>query len=107
MGILADRIIGIERFNGIINCKVRYFNLMQPLLSGYLTYYAQVGAPANAQIMKTIIEGMAPYHIVSEEFLALLNGSGFSNFSKYFIESHIKLYSRSLRAATLNTELKI
>ena len=80
---------------------------MQPLLAGYLNYYSLIGAPVNGQIMKSIIEGYAPYHAVSEEFLQLLNRCGWSNFSRYFIESHVKLYSRSIRAATLNAEVNI
>jgi hypothetical protein len=107
LGILTDRVIGIERYQGVINCKVRYFNLMQPLLAGYINYYNSQDAPVNGQIMKTVIEGYAPYHAVSEEFLQLLNKSGWSNFSKYFIESHVKLYSRSIRASTLNSEAHI
>ncbi len=65
LGILTDRVIGIERYQGATNCKVRYFNLMQPLLAGYINYYISQDAPINGQIMKTVIEGYAPYHAVS------------------------------------------
>lgn len=58
---------------------------MQPLISGYLNYYSMVQAPINPQVIKAVIEGLAPYHIVSEEFLALLNKNSLSNFSRYFI----------------------
>ena len=50
---------------------------------------------------------MAPYHGVSEEFLSLLNRSGWAPLSRYFIEAQIKFYSRSIRAATMNAELKM
>ena len=80
---------------------------MQPLISGYINYYNMLGAPINPITIKAIIEGMSPYHIVSEEFLALLNKNSLSNYSRYFIESHIKLYSRSIRSSTLNSEVKI
>jgi len=66
LGILTDRIIGIEKFQGAINCKVRYFNLMQPLLAGYINYYNFAGAVINADLLKRVIEGFAPYHIISE-----------------------------------------
>lgn len=86
---------------------MRYFNLMQVLICGYLNYYSMMEAPINPQTIKAVIEGLAPYHIVSEEFLALLNKSSLSNFSRYFIESNIKLYSRPIRAATFNSEVRI
>jgi hypothetical protein len=58
---------------------------MQPLISGYINYYNLMGALLNPMTIKTVIEGFAPYHIVSEEFLALLNKNSLSNFSRYFI----------------------
>ena len=64
---------------------MRYFNMMQPLISGYINYYRLLGAPINPFTIKAVIEGMAPYHIVSEEFLALLNKNSLSNFSRFFI----------------------
>ena len=64
---------------------MRYFNLLQPLISGYINYYLSMGAPINPVTIKTVIEGLAPYHIVSEEFLALLNRNSLSNYSRYFI----------------------
>jgi len=41
--------------------------MMQPLLSGYLNYYSHKGAlkEIKGELMKAVIEGMAPYHIVS------------------------------------------
>lgn len=107
LGVMADRIIGIERIEGQCVCKVRYFNLMQPLLAGYLSYYALVGAPPVPAVLKAVVEGFSPYHIVSEPFLQQLNRSGLNSFSKYFIESHVKLYSRSLRASTLNSRIQV
>ena len=66
MGILCDRIIGIEKVGNEVNCKMRYFNMMQPVISGYINYYKLLGAPLNPLTIKAVIEGMAPYHIVSE-----------------------------------------
>lgn len=80
---------------------------MQPLLAGYINYYNFAGAVINADVLKRVIEGFAPYHIISQEFIQLLNRNGLSSFSRYFIESNVKLYSRAIRAATMNSEAKI
>ena len=40
--------------------------MMQPLVSGYLNFYELISAPINANLIKNVIEGLAPYHIVSE-----------------------------------------
>lgn len=104
--MLADRILGIEKQDDKVTCKMRYFNLMQPLVSGYLNYYAHVGAPINPLSLKTLIEALAPYHIVSEPFLALLNRHALTNFTRYFLESNLKLYSRTIRASTLDAEIR-
>ena len=106
LGVLADRILGIEKQDDRVTCKMRYFNMMQPLISGYLNYYALVGAPLNPLALKTLIESMAPYHIISEPFLSLLNRHSLTNFTRYFLESNLKLYSRSIRAATLDAEIR-
>ena len=45
---------------------MRYFNMMQPVISGYINYYKLLGAPLDPLTIKAVIEGMAPYHIVSE-----------------------------------------
>lgn len=65
MGILADRIIGIEKKNDKIVNKIRYFNLMEPLLAGYLSYHKLASIPIDQQVCKNIIEAYAPYHLVS------------------------------------------
>ena len=73
MRVMADRIVGIEKIDKKINLKARYFNLMEPLVSGYLNYFKVTEAPINQQAIKRIIECFSPYFIVSEEFVDLLN----------------------------------
>lgn len=52
-----DRIIGVEknRIKQDTTCKSRYFNLMEPLLAGYLTYHKLMSIPINQVIAKRII----------------------------------------------------
>ena len=80
---------------------------MEPLLSGYLAFHKINDTPIDPAKSKKIIECFSPYHIISESFLKLLNDMKLSSFSKYFIENNMKLYSKSIRANTMNSSLKI
>jgi hypothetical protein len=62
---MVDRILSIERFENNITCKSRYFNLMEPLISGYLSYHKLHDTPIDQIKCKKIIECYSPYHIVS------------------------------------------
>jgi hypothetical protein len=90
-----------------VNVKARYFKIMEPLVSGYLNYQQIAEIPIDHQKIKNIIECFAPYFIVSEEFISLLNSRGLSSVSKYFLEGNEKMYSKPLRAKTLNDLYKI
>lgn len=108
MRVMADRILGAEKaIDGTITVKARYFKIMEPLISGYLNYQQIADIPVDQQKIKNIIECFAPYFIVSEEFITLLNNRGLSSISKYFLEGNERMYSRPLRAKTLNNIVKI
>ena len=70
-------------------------------------YYKIFDQPIDSNKCKKIIECFSPYHIVSESFLKQLNDMKLTSFSKYFIETNIKLYSKSIRANTFNSSLKM
>jgi len=105
---MGDRVFGVEKnIEGGINVKARYFKIMEPLISGYLNYAQIADIPVDYQKIKSVIECFAPYFIVSEEFIGLLNSRGLASMSKYFLEGNEKMYSKPLRAKTLNDLVKI
>lgn len=62
---MTDRIFGIEKSNKKINIKSRYFNMMEPIVSGYLNYQRVAENPIDQIMIKRVIECYAPYFIVS------------------------------------------
>lgn len=80
---------------------------MEPLVGGYLNYQQIAGIIVDEHKIKHIIECLAPYFNVSEDFIGLLNSRNLSSISKYFLEGNEKMYSKPLRAKTLNNLFRI
>lgn len=104
---MADRMITAGRTNlrkkekqQTVEFKTRYFNIMEPLIAGYLNYCSFFAASFEVPIIRKIITSFVPYFKVSERFIALLNRNKLINFSNYFIELGAKSYSLDVRMET-------
>ena len=95
---MVDRIITAGRTNvrkkdkqQAVEFKTRYFNLMEPMTAGYLTYCSLTATPFDVILIRKITTSFAPYFKVSERFISLLNSNKLTNFSNYFLELHLQL----------------
>jgi hypothetical protein len=109
---MVDRIITAGRTNTrkkdkqqAVEFKTRYFNLMEPLISGYLAYCSLAAIPFDVAIIKKIIASFVPYFKVSESFLGILNTNKLMSFSNYFIESAPQSYSVDIKLETFCSEV--
>jgi len=99
---MVDRIIIAARNNirkkdkQPVEFKTRYFNLVEPLIAGYLTYCGLTAIPFTISLIRKITALLVPYFKVSERFLGLLNSNKLTNFSNYFIELTPKSYSADM-----------
>jgi hypothetical protein len=110
--ILVDRIITAGRTNirkkdkqQAVEFKTHYFNLMEPLIAGYLTHCGLTSNPFDLALVRKITTSFVPYFKVSEKFIGLLNSNKLTNFSNYFIELTSKSYSLDIRVETFCSEV--
>ena len=75
-----------------IDFKTRYFNLMEPLVAGYLTYCNLINQKVDTACLRRVMETYQPYNKVSKEFIRLLNSHQLTMYSNYFFDLQPKSY---------------
>ena len=105
--LLGDRIISASRPKPAskkkdkqLDIKTRYFNLMEPLIFGYIGYCSISATKINEGYLKKIVQCFQPVYKVSEVFLHLLNENRLGMFSEYLIELNPKSYSVGIKMET-------